>query len=293
MPTFNDNMVDLVYEIGGREIYNDIRSQIQVSETTTIIDKRGDPAEYSTGHAHGRTNVAIPIGSSVEGTLKPYDDRKAISWSSPFATGWWYHEGSGFGYLNTYEGLECKFIEKAESYCKVRITNNTDHDLDGAEFSAEYRYKYKDRGEDTTHEETKYSTLAVRSTDDISIAKYGRRVMDLSWPLGATEAESRSMVDMYCQRYCEPVSRVTMTLVGKTDELKAQILSGKISDMVTIVNTELGLSKDYFINSIEFSDSALTNLPVVTWALEEVRESEAAGYARVGSAIIGEARLGG
>ena len=53
MPTFNDNMVDLVYEIDDREIYNDIRSQVQVSETTTIVDRYGDPAEYSKiGRAH-------------------------------------------------------------------------------------------------------------------------------------------------------------------------------------------------------------------------------------------------
>ena len=287
---FNNTMADLIYTIEDREIYNDIRSEVQVSETTTVEDDPGTPAGYDTDSDSARVDASMPIGSSIIATIHTTPaDREAdppSSWTAPFATGWWNYGGSDYGYRNTYEGLDCVITERAAKYCKVNVTNNTNHALEGFEVSAKYRYKSADSVPPTTHDETKYSTLTVRAVDTTSISKYGRRVMNLSWPLGATEGEAQNMVNAYCSRYSEPVSQLSMTLIGSTDALKAQILTVKISDLVQVINSELGLDDNYFINSMDVSSEA-NRILIASFALEEARPEEESGFAMAGTATAG------
>ena len=151
----------------------------------------------------------------------------------------------------------------------VEITN-TGSERMRISFAVKVKYK---SGEQETHEETVHNTLAVRAIDATSIREYGRRVMNLTWTEGTEERAMQSLVDNYITRYKDPVARITVQIKGDTDALRTQIITREISDLVTVVCTNLGLNADCFLNSISIEvDSA--GRPVCTWGLEIQRVYE-------------------
>jgi len=285
--TFDETMVDIVYELDDREIHNDIRSEIIVSDTETIEDVE---EEYGYNTVWASYMGLINPGESTYINMDAEVGHVPVSWKSisvsyvrakDYSVDEATCEASG-GNWNSY-GLWCgvdygghiskSFDNKQDSWCKVKLTNTGT--LICHQFTVGARYKYLDVP-GSSHEETVYNTLTVRATDPASIQKYARRVLNLTWPLGATQAQTQEIAESYKNKYSEPVSRVTMWVTGKTDALKVQILTRKVSDLITAISSKLGLSADYYINRIDYKDFA-DRLPQVVWTLEEQRASEAAG----------------
>ena len=260
--TFDDTMVDIVYELDDREIHNDIRSETRVSDVVVVADSED---EYTWVSNH--LSAYLKKGESEDRTTQVSSGREALDWAFTI-------KGATTGppdYFD-YSDFTATILSSDDSSCTVRFTNT------GSQYCHAFchiAYKYL-VSEGTSHEETQWSTLTVRVTDPTSILKYGRRVLNLTWPLGATQNQTQSIAESYRDKHSEPVSRITMLVKGKTDALKVQILTREISELITVISSELGLNADYYINRIdykEFTDS----LPQVTWTLEEQRASEAAG----------------
>jgi len=70
------------------------------------------------------------------------------------------------------------------------------------------------------------------------------------------------------------VPQISMTIKGINDTLIEQILVRKISDMITVQNTELGMSADFFINSVKGIQD-VEGILKATYELEQVRAMEA------------------
>ena len=134
------------------------------------------------------------------------------------------------------------------------------------------KYKYL-AAERITHEVMVPLLLTVRATDTTSIQKYGRRVMNLTWSEGTPQDAMQAVVDFYLLRHKEPVPRLQGTIKGTTDTLRTQIITTEISDTLTIVCAELGLSADFFVNAISINDDP-TGIPVCRWGLEGKRDYE-------------------
>lgn len=300
--TFDDTMAEIVYELDDREIFNDIRSELFYSESEEVIDS---PEEHDSETIYKTYSYIYP--GSIQFTVDKKPEHSDITWRTANvvyaraqdimtyaacqAVGGDWFDWDSTCLFDYGQYISVSILSRSSDSCVIRITNTgtIKTKMYGVKIAIRYKYKVSD---EVTHVESVQRTLMVRATDSTSIAKYGRRVMDLTWPMGATQVQAQSMVDSYRDRYSEPVARIKMIVKGVNDALKAQILARKISDKITVISSNLGLNSDFFINYIDLKIDPEA-LPTVIWILEEVRSSEAAGVFVIdtseidGSALIG------
>jgi len=304
MATINANeMKSFALEISAREIYNDIRSECDVTEILTV---RPDATpdlflnyEASTG------SVQIEAASTIELTAEADPDHTEIVWGSiveySFAPdtllGWGQgacEELGGYWRYSTKLGtslcslpqslvdqdVEFEIINRGDTSCTIEVINNSAYLLRGL-----WKVSYI-----AVSPETRY--IKLRSYDQDSIYKYGRRVMNLPWPLGITPTQMQSLIDNYCERYSEPVPLGSMVLEGYNDAKVTQILGMRIDDRHTIVHPGLAMNQNCFINSIacEFDRSG-SGLLTATYSLEQVRDMENTELFIIGSSLIGGAHV--
>ena len=313
--TFINSMTNIVYELDDREIYNDVRSQIGVttSETENVIDvpEEKDQSTVSAYVGVFQPNVLVTkrlyptytvlavLSVSIESVkeTKIYGLTKAQceAYDGDFDPDYCYsgvcvaskcfidYEAEGY--------LSASLSGWGSNYIDVDILQTGPYKVSANDLKVRATYRYISQGE-VSYEQTTSSqeTLVVRSFDQESVYKYGRRVMNLTWPMGATQEQMQSIVQAYCNRYSEPVARVKMTVLGRDDALKEQILTRKISEQITVVNTELGLNGDFFINNIRFQDS-VRGVPSVLWTLEAIRTTEANGVWVLGTSTLGNSTI--
>ena len=256
--TVDDTMAEIRYELDDREIYNDIRSEIGVLESETIVDV---DSTYSWKWWH--RSLKLSPGQQV--VVKYEGWSNAISWK-----------------LGSYQHAATMPYETTESYYDYSVklsssgdsatvtVKNTGNSYCKVWYSVAFKYKTAD---EVTHEEQTPNLLTVRATDSTSITEYGRRVMNLTWAEGTEESAMQTLVDHALARYKDPVARINSTIKGSTDALRTQIITREISDLITVVCTNLGLNADCFINSISINDNP-TGIPVCTWGLEIQRAYE-------------------
>jgi hypothetical protein len=273
--TFTDTMADITLEYNDREIYNDVRSQTSDTEgfeeaysTKTIRPNRCDyPPQIGAGVTQQIT--VHPDSGDTEITWLEITDVSAVGETITEISqaecstlgGTWKNVLGGmctFGSMTEY--LTVEEIERTDYSFTFEVTNN--HPYLTLRWRIEIAYRYLSE-----------RTILVRSTDDTSIQKYGRRVMNLVWPLGQSIEQTQSLVDGYLERHKEPVPLLTVRIQGSTDDLVTQILTRKISDRITINHTILGIADDFFINSINPSHDSEGLLEAI-WHLEQVRPSE-------------------
>jgi len=260
--TFSDTMAEIIYELDDREIYNDIRSEIDVTDTQIIVDTGAEYDTYNVGKY-----ISLSGNETKSVTLYSREGDRSVTWVSAQA----------YGYFGLDSELKDQIFgatitSSTSTSVTIEVTNPFSTYCPDVHVWATYSYLVSP---ETTHEESLIRTLQVRGIDNNSIAKYGRRVMNLTWPLGQTEAQMQSFVDKYCDRYSEPVARVTMTLLG--DTLITQILTRKISEKITVVNTRLGLNTNFYINAIDISHDA-SGLLEAKYTLEAARILEGVGF---------------
>jgi len=161
-------------------------------------------------------------------------------------------------------------VSTSGSSATYRFTNPAAEEVRVYELDAWYQLEVTAA---RTNTETNQLILLVRSTDDTSIAKYGRRTMDLDWPYGQTEAQMKAVCDAYLLKHSEWVPSGNYSLQGKTDALITQILTRDIDDLIKIVSTKLGLSADFFITSVSRSHMH-DQLLECQWAIEMIRGTD-------------------
>lgn len=275
------DMSDLELSFGEREIYNDIRAECDL---TAILELRPDAtpdyfttftAEAYIGHANP---VAVGETRQIIASVNP--DHTNIQWLNivpeiGVATqmgmgeaecdslgGSWHqsqNESNQFCMLpREYAEYKYREISRTATTFTIEIENTGDYELVGW-FDIEYL---------AVSPETRY--VKLRSIDDTSIEKYGRRVMNLVWQLGITPLAMQGLIDDYCERYAEPVVFARLTLIGKTDTLISRILDTHIDDAITLTNSDLELDHDFWVNQVQIIhrvDGLLEGL----FELEQVR----------------------
>jgi len=266
MSTFDD-VLDVVYELSDREIYNDIRSQIGITEssTETIVD--ADPT-YEWRYYTANSGLPASWRTNVKKFTAAYN---AITWKIDSHSAMYQDtDGSWKPYYDYSVWIE----SSDSSHCEVHY-KNTGSSYASLHYVLKYKYMASEgfSHEDTT---TTYSTLTVRATDEDSISKYGRRVMNLLWPEGQTEVDMQSLVEWYLAKYKEPVATVRLTVVGGDDTKKAAILDSDYSDRDTVTLTALSLDTNFFIDRVDIRDD-LKGMPIAHLELVEVRPEEALG----------------
>lgn len=274
--TIDDSMAKIIYEIGDREIYNDIRAEIGVQHSETVID--ADPT-YSWRQWEARTSIS-PGGFHYSKTFYA-DAQNAIKWE--LADVW-----AASGLWGAYYDYQCIIKSSGASSCVVEAWNTGERYCNILAYTIKYKYKATDR---ITHDEISYQILTVRVTDDASIAKYGRRVMNLAWPQGTDKEDMETIANACLARYKDPVPNLTVSIQGKNDTIATAIFTREISDIISVVCPNMGMiSTDFFLDKISMRDYP-TQIPSCTWLLTGQRPGEATGYFRIDTDLIDGAKL--
>lgn len=149
--------------------------------------------------------------------------------------------------------------------------------------------------------------IKLRSHNATSEALYGRRVMDLVWPLGQHPTQMQAILDRYCDKHNmvqtvpgygyeygyedeseepEPICTARATIAGKTDELAEELLRYRIASFgsergecfaIPLIHPALGLTElsqeRWYVNSINISDD-VEGILEGTFGLEQQRAME-------------------
>ena len=101
-------------------------------------------------------------------------------------------------------------------------------------------------------------TIQGQAEDTASIAKYGRRTYSGEAPWAGVE-DAQAIADTILAYRAERLPIVNLRVVNGNDTRWTQQLSRDLSDRITIVDAETGLSGDFFIERIEhrISDAGL------------------------------------
>ena len=296
-----NQLKDFTLEISDREIYNDIRAECDVTEILTVRPD-ATPELFLSFEASAWAEP-IAKNSTLDIIATADEDHSEIVWLE--ITDYSFHPetimGWGQGACEQLGGIwnaimgtatcrlpqstveadmEWEIIKREDTTCTIRVTNNSDYDVRGV-----WKVAYL-----ALTPETRY--IKLRSINQTSIDKYGRRAMDLVWPLGITPNTMQSLIDNYCARYCEPVSLASMTLEGETDTKIGYILNMRIDDKHEIIHPGLSMDEEFFVNNIGVSfNREGTGVLTGTFGLEQVRDMEKPTYFIIGTSLIGGAHI--
>ena len=266
--TFDDTMASLVCEIDDRKIYNDIRSEINVTITNIVLD---EPATYLTkrtpdwfwaggGLANSNYVSFVEASGTKSWIIQPHPSDYVYSWINAFA----YYSPYLLDTITT--DFTVTITEEFPSYAKVDIKNNTAEDKWGIYLGAFYDIQILPL---RSHPEAYTKNIIIRTIDSTSIDKYGRRTMNLTWPLGQTQQQMESLIAGYLALYKDPKPYTSMILAGTTDALILQILTRKVSEAITVISSRLGLNGDFFICNVDISHDT-EGLLIGNYLLEEI-----------------------
>lgn len=271
--TFTNDMVDLTYELDDTEVYNKIVIKAEYQQTTSYSEPTSE-----TGIASSSVNVMwLHPGYSRYLTFRTVDGERALSWHDLTVT-------ATQGYSACYS---TKVISQSANMCKVKCTNICDSMLHSHRIDGKMSYSYQGYTYSESVETIETEHIAEDAT---SQAKYGIRTKSISLPFRLDAQElADSLANFYLNYYKEPVPRIQMKLIGTTDFLLTQILTRHISDRITVVNTRLGLSADFFINKVahEVGEGGIHQ---ATWDL--IKVSDVTGESHQTVWVLGSSKLG-
>lgn len=265
--TVDDSMAKIIYSLSDREIHNDVRAELGFLTTETVVD--ADPTyewkvwnKYQTLPAPGYTTFRYFTATLAE----------ALAWSL------YGHTAHDYD-LQPYYDYDIKLIDTNDDETKAAEIKNTGSKYGTIAYKVKYKYL---ASEEVTHEEQSYNVLNARATDDTSIKKYGRRVLNLAWPQGTSQEDMQMIVNAALARYKEPMDNLRVTMQGRTDAIAIQIFTREISDTIAVVCDELGLaSTDFYLDTINIKDnhpSAAGPYLFATWGLIAQRTEESTGW---------------
>ncbi len=261
--TVDDSMSKIVYDLSDREIYNDIRGEIGILKTETVVD---DDVDY-TWRFWRRTGSLPAPGYTMFRYFTAFL-QDPITWQLTTVSAQDSDRQPYFDY-------EIELQDTNDDLTKAVRIKNTGTSSGIISYHVRYKFLSSDA---VTHEETSWETLTVRAFDDTSIKRYGRRVMPLRWPQGATKEQMQMVADAALARYKDPYHVLHVKLRGDTAAKATQIFTREISDSITVTCANLGMTtEDHFIDAISIDDTALRS-PVATWQLIAERAVETIGY---------------
>lgn len=275
--TFDDTMVDLIYELEDRDIYNEIIILAEAKETSTIADP-----VIKTATAGGWIRTTWGLIPSAERTIFTVTSKEpALSWSNP-------HVIARKGDIDYSHQFSISIYgTPTSSKCKVKMIHDASYPTlyFKAEFLVDYTYQDWEYSEDVETVTTEHTAEDIAS--QIKYKKRTKRI-DLPFRMDA-QYLADALANFYLSYYKEPIAKTSIILIGKTDELLTQILARHVSDRITVVHTGLGLSADFYINKVSHKWSK--GLPHrVTWELQKIED--VVGEEHQGVWILETSKLG-
>ena len=273
--TVDDSMAKIVYDLSDREIYNDIRAEIGFTKTETVLD-----SDTTYSWKFWSRNSAMPAPGYTTFKYFTATLQDPIEWELTDVSSKNYDGTPYFDFTATLEDTNDDL---------TKALNITNTGTGGYSITYKVRYKYLSASA-VTHEETSWETLTVRAYDQTSIDKYGRRVMPLKWPQGATSEQMQMIADADLAYYKDPYPVLHTTIRGDTAAKATQVFTREISDTISVVCDNLGLSADFFIDGISGRDNSIKS-PRATWQLIGQRSTETTGWFTLDTDLLDGVKL--
>jgi len=100
------------------------------------------------------------------------------------------------------------------------------------------------------------TTRVVSADEPVSVGRYGRRSMPSGRdPVWAGVHDAAAIADLILAQRAERLPTLKVTVKGANDTRLAEQLGRDLSDRVTVVNAELGLNRDFYIEQISHTVS--------------------------------------
>ena len=108
-----------------------------------------------------------------------------------------------------------------------------------------------------------------KAEDSTSQTDYQKRTLDIGGKYMSDADQAQDLVDYAIGKYKNPRAELSMAIMNQDSATLTQMLSREISDRITIVNTELGVNGDYFIDYLEHDISMSGLLHTATYRLAD------------------------
>jgi len=229
--TFDNTMSNITYSLNPKNIYNIAKA------TVTPFELQSEAELWRLDET-----PSIPAGetlvwwgeASISGTPVFVD-----AWVTPASTTDYtansQSDGGGTDMTSDISITTSKFAETI----KLSIINN------GSVLT--YITLLKARG-------TYYDTLTKvtrKAEDSTSQTNYQKRTLEFNGKYMSDASQAQDLVDYSIGKFKDPRPELSMAIVNKDATNLAQLLGRKISDRITVVNTNLGINDDYFIDYME------------------------------------------
>ncbi len=268
--TLTNTMIDLDYDLNDRDIYNEIEISAEYQTSTAYATQTPDT---DTATATLTRSVFEASPTAYHTILRTAEGITALSWSNPTTT------NNHFSVAISSTGSNwCKV---AFQYTATPFSPHTETITINVDYT-HGSWVYASTVE--TH------TIKVTAEDTTSQTAYGKRtkVIDLPFKLDAQQL-AQSLADYYLNYYKQPTPTIKVTLINKSEAILTQQLERTISDMVRIVNTEMGMDTYWYINKERHEiDKDFTHKTV--WELTRVSDIDNVQHRTVW--ILGTSALG-
>jgi len=213
--TFDDTMVDIVYDYSARNVFNEVRATITPWELK---------AEAELWRLQETPIIDIGQTKTFWGESEYFVD----AWVTPVIT-------TDYTASGTISIATTKFAKSI----KLGVTNTDAVPVTITLLKARGTY-YDD-----------LTKVSRKSEDATSQGLYQKRTLPLDGKYLTNADKAQDFCDYGVARFKDPQAEVVITIVNKNNANLTQILSREISDRITVQNTKLGLDADFFINEME------------------------------------------
>ena len=247
--TFDDTMVNITYSLNPRNIYNIIK---------VIITPWTLQAEAELWRL--QEIPSIPAGETYTWWGESSYAGEAVfvdAWVTPVVTTDYLANSQADGLGDNETANIAITTTKFAKTIKVAVTN-------GASVPV-YLYLLKARG--TYYDDQTKVTL--KAEDSTSQTAYQKRTFELDGKYMTDSNKARDYANYAIGKYKDPRAELSMSAMNQNNAVLTQILGLKISDRITIVNTELGLNDDYFIDYMEHDILMSGKLHTVNYRLAD------------------------
>jgi len=244
--TFDNTMAYISYSLNPRNIYNIVKV------TVTPWELKAEAELWRL-----QETPVIPIGE----TLIWWGDSQypVDTWVTPVAgAGNDYTANSQADGLGDDETANISIVTtKLAKSIKLAITNNALHDV--------YITLLKARG--TYYDDQ--TTVTRKAEDTTSQTAYQKRTLTIDGKYITNADLAQDLSSYAIGKYKWPRAEISMRVMNQDSSTLTNILSLDISDRVTIINTKLGVSADYFIDYMEHEITNGGLLHTVTYRLTD------------------------
>jgi len=248
--TFDNTMQNITYSMNPRNVYNSIKVTVTpwTIQSLTEVWRLQEIPSIEPGETKiwwGDASVSgVPV---FVGAWTPINSGATDYTANSLAN------GTGDDETGNTAVVETNFAKTD----KIAIKNNALHTVYVTLLKVRATY-YDDQ-----------TKVTRKAEDTTSQTAYQKRTLTLDGKYMTSAETAQSFCKYAISKYKDPRGEVGMSIMNKNATMLTQILSREISDRITIVNTELGLNKDFFIDYLEHDISMSGELHTVSYRLAD------------------------